>query len=460
MSSIIRKSRILHYTLILILFSFSLSSFSQKNLGRQTILQFDLNNSVLKPDAPPLSESVPMAEAMGNGSFVSGVGGVSFDQVAKPAIGQAIGSLTVNYNGKSADGNRLELTINNKPVKVFLPDWMLIPIAHYAESPYYSCVTLFGKLNDKTLEKQVTGHKGRVINYHPAFDNKLLGIRLAYMDMLIGYGFANDLPRNNEGKYILGTGELKPDTLANKKGAFDLSQQIIKTQNKFDLTFRSYIISDYTRDITFNVSNDSLRISCFPYYFCWIYKHDQPGYDVQKVADSLSATYNRELKAFTDAKAYNDWYIDKMISLFDAYDGHYNFWAEGPFVEMKALKTDEEKKLFLGKYAPESFYNSILQTEAYMDRDSIIYLKGFSDDISSNPEFFEAANPAVWNATVNTMRFAAFFRYVKTTFPESWKAFSDMVKLLDPEPRIVTPTIMYDPDSKAIAEAIKNSKKK
>lgn len=460
MSSVIKKFRVQYSLLILLLFNLSLASFSQQNIGRPTINKFDANNSVLKPDAPALKESVPMAEAITNGPFVSGVGGVSFDQVAVPETGIEIRNIKLDYNGNTTDGSRLGLWINDKAVKVFLPDWMLIPIANYAESPYYSCVTLFGKLNDKILEKQVTEHKGRVINYHPAFDNTLIGIRLAYMDMLIGYGFANDLPRNNEGKYILGTGELKPDTLENKKGAFDLSQQIIKTQNKYDLTFRSYIISDYTRDITFTVSNDSLRISCFPYYFCWIYKHDRPGYDVQKIADSLSAVYNQELKVITDAKAYKDWYIDKMISLFQKYDGHYNFWAEGPFVDMKALKTDEERKLFLGKYAPESFYNSILQTEAYMDRDSIIYLKGFSDDISSNPEFFEAANPAVWNATVNTMRFAAFFRYVKTNFPESWKAFSDKVKLLDPEPRIVTPTIMYDPDSKAIEEAIRNSKKK
>jgi hypothetical protein len=166
------------------------------------------------------------------------------------------------------------------------------------------------------------------------------------------------------------------------------------------------------------------------------------------------------LKAITDAKVFKDWYVDKMISIFHKYDGHYNFWAQGPFVDMKTLKTDEEKKQYLEKFAPESFYNVILQTEAYMDRDSVIYLKGFSDDISSKPELFEKANPEVWNATVNTMRFAAFFRYVKTNFPESWKAFSNQVKLLDPEPRIVTPTIMYDPDSKAMEEAIKASKKK
>lgn len=460
MSSTVIKSALIKWLLITALFSIRIESFSQQNLGRQTIVQFDANSRVLKPDAPALKESVPMESGITNSMFLGGVGGVSFDQVAIPANNLTISSLSMNYNKLSEDGKRLELLVNNLPAKIFLPDWMLVPIARYAESPYYSCVTLFGKLNDKTLEKQVTDHKGRVINFHPAFDNTLLGIRLAYMDMLTGYDFTNDLPKNKEGNYMLGTGEIAPDTVANKDGAYYLSQHIIKTQNKYDLTYRSYVISDYSREIRFSISNDSLLISGFPYYFCWIYRHDQAGYDLQKVADSLAASFKQTLNGLSDGQTKKDWYIDKMISLFHKYDGNYNFWSNGTFVEMKKFKTDEEKRQFLGKYAPESFFNTILQTEAYMDRDAIIFLKGFSEDVSSDPALFESANPAVWNATVSTMRFAAFFRYVKINFPAQWLAFLDKVKMVDPEPRIVTPTIMYNPDSKSMEDAIRNSKKR
>lgn len=460
MKSNIVKTELNGWLLIIVLLIGSLMSFSQPDIGRQTILQFDPNSSVLKPRAPLLMESVPMETGRNNAMFLGGVGGVSFDKVAIPASSMNIKTLDMKYNKIAADGSRLELKINDKPVKVLLPDWMLIPITNYAESKYYSCVTLFGKLNDKTLQEQVTEHQGRVINYHPAFDNKLVGIRLAYMDMLIGYNFTYDLPKNSKGKYILGTGEGKPDTLANKNGAYYLSQHIIKTQNKYDLTFRSYVISDYARKISFKITNDSLIISGFPYYYCWMYHRDQPGYNVQKVADELSASYKRQLKELSGDKALQNWVINKMISLFKKYDGNYNFWEEGIFTEMKAYKTDEDKKRFLEKYAPESFYDFILQTEAYMNRDSIIYLKGFSDDISSKPELFEAANPAVWNATVGTMRYAAFFRYVKAQFPETWFAFLNQIKSLEPlDPEIYTPTIMYDPANKAIEAAIRRSNK-
>jgi hypothetical protein len=92
-----------------------------------------------------------------------------------------------------------------------------------------------------------------------------------------------------------------------------------------------------------------------------------------------------------------------------------------------------------------------------MDSDSIVYLEDYSELISSKPELFEAMNPAVWNATVATMRYAAFFRYVKTNFPQTWLAFYNQVKQIDPDPRITTPTVMYDPYSKTLEDAIQKS---
>jgi hypothetical protein len=442
---------------------FSLQLFSQQNKGRQIIEKFDTTYFVLKPDAPTLKESVPMEKGRSNSLFLSGVGGVSFDQTATPSTNLKINTLLINYNKNADDGSRFELIINNKSILVNLPDWLLVPLAKYSESPYYSCVTIFGKLYDKILEKKVIEHKGRVINYHPSFDNTLLGIRLAYMDMLVGYSFANDLPKNSESNFILGRGEVEPDIDANMNGAYFLSQHFTRVQNKFNLTFRSYVISDFSREIQFDVRTDSLIIEGFPYFYCWKYNSDREDYDINQVAQTIAEKYNQqisELSQSTGNQTPQEWIIDKLISITKKYDSNFGFYTEGTFIDVVKLSNDEEKRDFLLKYDLQSLFQIIVNTEAYMDRDSIHYLEEFSDNVSSEPELFEAANPSVWNATVNTMRFTAFFRYIKANYPSEWNSFIEQVKEVDPEPRVVTPTIMYSRDNKEIEQTIKNSKSK
>jgi hypothetical protein len=446
---------ILIYTLLL-----SHTLFSQQNLGRQTIVQFDANHHVLKPDAPYLARSIPMAEGVRSGKFLGahGVGGISFDQLAFPAKDLIIRNIAIKYDRNSEDGYRIKLSINDNQVHLFLPDWLLIPIAKYAQSPYYSCVTLFGILHDKALEKLVVESKGRVINYHPSFDNTLLGIRLAYMDMLIGYPYATDLPKNNLGKYILGRGESVPDLEANRLGAYNLSQHIIQIENKYKLTFRSYVITDYTQLIDFDVVNDSLAISGIPYFFCWKYKSDNANYDFSKIVREDSAKFNQQLEEIlrTPGKVTTqDWIIDKLISQIKRYKDNYSFYSEGTFIDAMNLRNDDERRQFLKKFEPSSLFDLIVNTEARFDSYSILNLEKFSKDISSRPELFKATNPAVWNATLNTMKFAAFFRYLKVQYPEIWRAFYNELRLVEPEPGIITPTIMYDPSNELIKNAIR-----
>jgi hypothetical protein len=458
-----QSSVFMKWTLVNILFLLPFFVLSQENLGRQTILQFDANHQVLNPAAPLLKQSVPMSRGRSSAAFLGGVGGVSFDQVAVTGENVSTSNLLLSYNETKEDGYRLEMMVDNKVIKAYLPDWLLVPIARYAESPYYSCVTIFGDLDDKILQEKLVAHEGRAINYHPAFDNTLLGVRLLYMDMLVGYEFTSDLPSNSEGQYILGAGEKTPDIRANQEGAYYLSQHMISAGNKYKETFRSYVISDFSQKITFDITGDSLVITGSPYYYCWHFNRDREDYDINKVASETSAKYNKEIGQISKTSgnaAVQDWLIDRLIKLADRYNDNFSFYGSGTFVDLVNIQAQDKRTEFLMKYDLESLFQMAVETEAHIDADSIIYLQKYSDLISSKPELFEAANPAVWNATVSTMRYAAFFRYVKNNFPETWLAFFDKLKDLDPEPRIITPTIMYDPDSKSLEEAIHSSLKK
>lgn len=453
MKPILKVSRRLLMSFVFVSLAFFLQLLAKDlQLGRQSFVQFDAAHQLMRPDAPFLAESIPMAIAKDSPRFLGGVGGVSFDQVGRPAPSLAVTKLTIQYNPAAEDGKRLELSINGMPVQASIPSWLLVPIAKYADSTNYSCFTLFGKLHDKALEKRILVQKGRVMNYHPAFDNTLLGIRLAYMDMLVCYTFAIDLPKNSEGQYILGTGEVPPDVRANNNGAYYLSQYLVQLEKQHKVKFRSYVITDYPQQITFSVVGDKLSISGFPYYYCWEYMHDHPSYDMNRASAAFSKTCSKKMREVSVASgdmAVDEWLIGELLQVAKKYDGTFNFYTEGTFVDMIKLGSDNERAQFLRRYDRPSLISMLEQTEMQMDADTIIPLKAYSDGLSAKPELFAAANPAVWNATVTTMRFAAFFRYVKASHPQAWASFVDQIQRLDPdpEPRVVTPTVMYDPAS-------------
>jgi hypothetical protein len=436
---------------------FLVTALGQQHIGPHTINSLGPENMIFTPPAQPLQESTKMEQGKSNASFVSGVGGVSFDQVALPANGISVNSLHLSYNPEDPDGRRAHVSLNEKSVTMNIPDWMLVPIAKYANSPYYSCVTLFGKLEDNSLAKEVTDNGGRVINYHPAFENTLLGIRLLYMDMLVGYPFTSDLPRNANNEYVLGAGENTPDINDNKQGAYLLSQHIILVQNQFQTTFRSYVISDYTQDIKFNIVDSALNLSGTPYFLCWRYKQDNSEYDINAVANDLSSKYNKKIEELNKSEGYNavqEWLINKTIEVAEKYNGNYSFYTDGTFVDLVKLTDRQQQIAMLKKYDIKSLFNMILQTEVYMDGNKVIYLKEFSDKFSSRPELLRDANPAVYNAVVTTMRYAAFFRYVKENFPEEWVRFYNMVSL-QKIAVVYTPTVMCGPENKALIEKIK-----
>ena len=52
-------------------------------------------------------------------------------------------------------------------------------------------------------------------------------------------------------------------------------------------------------------------------------------------------------------------------------------------------------------------------------------------------------NPAVWDAAVNVMRYAAFFRYCKQKNPTQWRVFMAQIKKAPAlQPPVITPTVM------------------
>jgi hypothetical protein len=415
---------------------------------------FSQDVPILRPiDAPPLEYD---SESSNNDLFPINVGGVAFKETARLNPALQINNLTIRYDTGQPDGNRLQLTINGEKSHYTLYDWQLIPLVKYADSRYVACFSYFGELLNKELENIVLKNDGHIMNYHQELYNTLLGYRIAYMDLMVMYEFTTGLPKQN-GAWLLGASESNPDVVANTLGQVQFIQHLNKIENDLGYTFRSYIITDHSREIQISLKNDTLNLSGFPYYRCWYYREDTKGFNKKSINDSITNRYqvilNNEL-----AKNPNFYtrglYIDSLITLSVKYPKGYQATTYIDFIELVALKTVAEKKAFLERYYTESLKEMLFLTASEMEYKRVIYLTEFSNRMSQYPEMLKATNPATWNATVLTMRTAAFFRYVKANFPTEWQALVAQVKGKTPEPAVRTPTVIYNSPNSIIEEAI------
>jgi hypothetical protein len=392
-----------------------------------------------------------------SGAFAGGVGGISFEKTAIVAQGFQINQLKISYNKLQADGKRMELEINGKSINTNLYDWQLIPIVKYANSNSTACFTYFGELENKALADTIKKYDGHILNYHPDFENTLLGWRLADMDLMMMYNFTSDLPKVN-GKYILGKGESVPDTISNNNGGYYFQQYLNSVVNDLGHMYQSYIISDYSRNIVIKLQNDSLELSGYPYYYCWRLRKFSPGFDIQKVADSISDSYTllvkKQLENYPGINV-RRLYIDSLIVLSDLYPDSFPFYESGTFIDLVGISSSDEKRRFLENFSTENLITMCIVVSAYMIANDIQMLKELSDRMSARPQMLEACNPEVWKATTNTMRYAAFYRFIKANYPEQWKRFYNQVLVLEPVPEVITPTVLYETKNKKIRDALR-----
>lgn len=393
-----------------------------------------------------------------SGPSAVGVGGIMFYNYAILDSALVMQNLNIEYDKSQLDGSRLSLNINNKQIGFKIYDWQLIPLAKYANSSYSACFTYFGELMDKDLENLILDNDGHILNYHPDLYNTLLGWRLADMDLLFLYEFTTELPKVNN-NYVLGKGEAQPDINANNSGLYDYIDYLTALETELGQSFRSYIITDYTRDIVVSLNNDSLKIGGYPYYYSWRYMFDTPGFSEQNVADSIQNHYSKLLKdkLNENPRFYErGLYIDSLISLSLKYANDYNIYDEkSTFSELVALNDYEAKSNFLERYTTVSLRDMLYSTSTDMITYKVIYLKELSDQMSMYPEMLEAINPEVWNATVMTMRASAFFRYLKANFPTQWQTFINQISDIKPEPEVKTPTVLFKSGNKIIEDAMK-----
>jgi len=350
--------------------------------------------SMVRKSAPALMQTVNSSPR-----FFRAVGGVAFSQVATPRDGLRV--LDLDYTPAQPDGRRLRVRLRTKDGKTVtvapsLPDWQLLPLVRFAASKYESCVTLFGSLSseDEARAARISGQ--RIVNYHPALDNTLLGLRLLQADMLVLTEDAAELPKE-DGKYLLGVGERRPRLKANTKRY----QRVREWLDAQDEQFSSYVIGDAGKSIQFGLVKGNLHFSGVPYWQAW---RNSP--EDQRKIEAIQRTLIAEM--LTDASKMSEAQLEAKYT---------RKYIEGRTTElMRAVGVDGDV--------------------------GVEQLPELSENLSKRIREQKGINPAVYDALTRTMHWSAFFRHVKQERAEAFAKLLRQVEKARPSGAIDTPTLV------------------
>ncbi len=429
-----------------------------------------------------ISQPLLYKAAIGTVNFHAYVGGISFELTAIPENNIKGQAIMLMYDSEKSDGYRLQIKLGNKNDSVYysnIPDWQLIPIANYANDSSNAIFTLAGDVSDISNETP--------IRYHPAFKDQLLGLRMFQADLLFTRHGGSDLaylPRDSATHSLLiaeNEKEIRLDTTEAYWNYMNLKEELSESCPLYD----SYILTDWGKEVNFGIIGNEFYISGEPYYLFtnksennnkWVYVLKDLLRTMRLSApflnDSAFIVLSKLLEKPKTNKADVAKICIKLTELSYSYDEPYYEWFKNKRYEFNYVYNKEDTIKILnglknsfdvlkkGKLNADSDFNSLdtlLKTgifswtkdaireviykleEKYpikLDIDSDTYPTGsYKIDLllCESKEFEEYNNkifdfnPVVFSSCITTMRYAAFFRYVKTKYPEAWSNFMSQI---------------------------------
>jgi hypothetical protein len=319
-----------------------------------------------RPSAP-LQYSLANSGGLGSYGFVSGVGGVAFSGTAKPDAGVAGKLITLHYAKGTTDGHRLQVLADTGTATADLPDWMLVPIARFADSEFDACVSLFGP-NTNAVAYDIV--------YHKSFQNTLLGMRLLQADMvLFDLGETWRLPQRG-GVVVLGLGESAPSRIMDEASAQTIDAALQGG------AFQSWVMTDQDEEVVFALRRGRLDLTGQPYYY---------------------------------------------------------FWTSNVEAVQAAQRRLESQALEMRRAGRVSEHNRIVEQLNAMVP-TVSEVTTLTGQLKGARGALRRFNPAVYDAATQTMRYSAFFRYVKKQNHDGWKDFVRELASVTVQPDVTTPT--------------------
>jgi hypothetical protein len=285
----------------------------------------------------------------------------------------------------------------------------------------------------------------RIMNYHPAFENTLLGLRLMQMDILIlAPPVTGALPCDAQGKVILGAGETAPVKEDAYKATMDFQYRV-----NINGAYRSYIVKDKGRQMKFGRKNDSLVISGNLSYWFWDYRW-QSKTDKKLTENNFSTIQSNvnmiimnRLNSIGADPMRLAWLGDTLRVMAA---NHLELMPFGqissPLLKKYESLSPDMRGGFIESLDMQERYNMAVAFATVAEWSIIESRPEVAKVVDENRTAIRALNPQVWDAAEATMRVSAFLRYVKKHSPDSWKSLVKSAKLHREAPSVATPHIL------------------
>lgn len=443
--------------------------------------------------APVISDAKRLSRGLRSHSFRMKRGGVAFGESAVGIDGLKVTNikyLKADSKGQQIeDGERLYLQVSwpdgrKQTVVAPIYDWELIPIAKFADSDTDSCFTLFGELHDESERL----NDARVMNYHPAFVDTLLGLRLMQADIILFDENATDLPGEpdsvNEGNinYLLGAGEEAPDLTFTEQVFEHMQQFLVQLSNDSSgITHESYVICDEGQQVTVAVREGLLVLTGQPYWSC---SRSEPMLQLLTKDDLLDVAQQiQQFEAEYRSQLYTEYAAEIASAQKEPDADHHMISTLYRIVvdsQVRSMVAGSMKKFLISRcetilgsraeelldeeYEADKESLSEEQLNAKWDRAYAVNRLGelsdellseailrlmpiYSDRLTDQIRQQKGINPVVYSALVKTMRYAALFRHVKEQAPEEFAAFLESIEDVPALPEVRTPTQMVSPSA-------------
>ncbi len=383
-----------------------------------------------------LKRSVTDLGGVSSFSFLSKIKGIAFSGIACPSPVLEHKSIRLKYVPENPDGYRLLVQIGKQLHFPYIPDWQLIPIASFANSPYDVCISLLGEKNNAQFFHIV---------YHTAFEDTLLGIRLLQASILLSFGIENSEFNQLNNSNFIGTGEIAPSALTSTMQTQYLAQTEQAKSRLLNLMmayrYRSWCMVDDSVTILFSNQKDNLSFSGTPYYLFWYPDHitycqrmktaitkldeleQQETIQSHKIAPDVAEIHHQLAiqlqKALSHPHDLDEMQIDYLYNQANSYFQNYQL-IMNQFIKYK------EKA------------NNLLK-EIYQTNLTIVRAEHLTQDMRHNQTLIQALNPLVFESMNRTMQYSAFFRYIKLKHPKEWNNFLQQISGIKTLPSVKTP---------------------